>query len=446
MKYLTLPLLSLVFCSTLMAQDSLTTKLEAYCRASEATGRLHGYVIVKKQGNTLLSAPYGYSRYETKEKATAATKFQIGSVTKQFTAAVVLKLVEEGKLSLSDRLDRYYPGMPGADRITIEHLLTHTSGLYSYTNSRPLFDSLRQVSSNEHHMTRLFASFPLQFAPGTRWDYSNTAYSLLGYIIEKASGKPWEQNIRHYIFGPLGMTSAGFDFKKTAAPKATGYYLIDEKQTIPAVTIDSSVSFAAGAIYASPNDLILWDESLLTNRILSAAQKLQAFTPRLNKYGLGWFIDTLHHRPVLHHGGDIDGFSVQNIVNLQDSTIVLVMVNAEMEHPDKIAQDLLGIVYGQPVAIAKQYKSIELSAEEMKPFTGSFLVNNEMKVTLKLEDNKLMIAPEGQPFAQLYPESHRVFFFKIMDATIEFIPSAEGKVDRFLFKQGDMKMEGKRVE
>jgi hypothetical protein len=149
---------------------------------------------------------------------------------------------------------------------------------------------------------------------------------------------------------------------------------------------------------------------------------------------------------VLHHGGAIDGFSVQNIVNLHDSTIVLVMVNAEMEHPDKIARDLLGIVYGQPVAIAKQYKAIELSADQMKPFTGTFLVNNEMKVTLKLEDNKLMIAPEGQPFAQLYPESNTVFFFKIMDAKIEFLPSAAGKVDQFLFKQGDMKMEGKRVQ
>lgn len=427
------------------AQDSLVQQLTTYAEAAEATGRLHGYVVVKHKGRLLLSKSLGFSNYESKEKATPGTKFQIGSVTKQFTATVVLKLVEQGRLSLQDRLSKFFPEIPNADKITLAHLLNHTSGLFNYTNNRRIFDSLRTVSTTSEAMRQLFKTFQPQFEPGTKWDYSNTGYSLLGYIIEKVTGKTWEANIRAFIFQPLQLQHSGFNYK-TAEPRATGYYMIDEKNSFQSVILDSSVAFAAGSIYSTPNDLIKWDESLFTEKILSAAQKKMAFAPGLNKYGYGWFADTIHSKPVLHHGGAIDGFGVQNIINLQDSTIVLVMLNAEMEHPDKIARDLLGIVYGETINLPQVSKEIQLQPEVLQRYTGNFLVNNEMKVTLKLENNKLMIAPEGQPFAQLYAETETLFFFKIMDAKIEFITSAGGAYKSFLFKQGGMVMEGKRVE
>ncbi len=200
-------------------------KLNEYCKAAEATGRFHGYVLVKQKGRVLLSSGFGYSDYTSKSKGTAQTRYQVGSVTKQFTASVILKLAEAGKLSLRDALSKYFPEFPNADKVTIEHLLTHTSGIYNYTNSRKAFDSLRGIASSRDEMMRMIAHYPYDFEPGTRWNYSNSAYSILGYIIEKVTGKPYERNVREMIFTPLGMTRSGFDYPSAAGPKATGYYL-----------------------------------------------------------------------------------------------------------------------------------------------------------------------------------------------------------------------------
>ncbi len=166
----------------------------------------------------------------------------------------------------------------------------------------------------------------------------------------------------------------------------------------------------------------------------------------MNKYGLGWFIDTIHTKPAIHHGGAIDGFMTQNIIVPEEDITVIVMINAEMYDADKMARDLLGIVYGVPVKLPEQKTEINLPPSVLQSFTGNYEINPEMKATIKVEDGKLMIAPEGQPWAKLFPESENVFFFKIMDAKIEFIKDGDGKVVKFLFKQGGRVMEAVKKE
>ncbi|MCU0380880.1 MAG: serine hydrolase [Chitinophagaceae bacterium] len=421
-------------------------KLNEYCKAAEATGRFHGYVLVKQKGRVLLSSGFGYSDYTSKSKGTAQTRYQVGSVTKQFTASVILKLAEAGKLSLRDALSKYFREFPNADKVTIEHLLTHTSGIYNYTNSRKAFDSLRGIASSRDEMMRMIAHYPYDFEPGTRWNYSNSAYSILGYIIEKVTGKPYERNVREMIFTPLGMTRSGFDYPSAAGPKATGYYLIQEPIPVKAASIDSTISFSAGAIYTTPEDLLTWDESITSGKILKATSLKNAWTPRMNKYGLGWFIDTIHNKPAIHHGGAIDGFMTQNIIVPDEGITVIVIVNAEMYNADEMARDLLGIVYGVPVKLPEQKTEINLPASALQSYTGNYEINPEMKATVKVEDGKLMIAPEGQPWAQLFPESENTFFFRIMDAKIEFVKDGDGKVVKFLFKQGGRVMEAVKKE
>ncbi len=421
--------------------QSVKEQLTAYLKAVEATGRFHGYVLVKQKGETLLTTGYGYSNYATKEKGTEQTRYQVGSVTKQFTAVVVLKLAEQGKLSLGDKLSKYFPGFPKADKVTIEHLLTHTSGIFNYTNSRSAFDSLRGISSTREDMMRMIAAYPYDFEPGTQWAYSNSAYSMMGYIIEKASGKSWEENIREMIFRPLGMNHSGFDFKKAPALKATGYYVIDDAKTMPSAIIDSSISYSAGAIYTTPEDLAKWDMSLMQKPVISVTSLRNAWTPRMNKYGLGWFIDTIHQKPAIHHGGSIDGFMTQNIIVPEAGISVTVMINAEMYDGDKVARDLLGIVYGIPAKLPEQQKEISVPASVLQQYTGIYEINPQMRATVSVENGKLIITPEGQPATELFPESETVFFFKIMDAKIEFVKDGSGKVIKFVFRQGDRTME-----
>jgi CubicO group peptidase (beta-lactamase class C family) len=422
------------------AQET-TEKLIAYCQAAEATGRFHGYVLVQKQDKVLHAGGYGFSNYENKSKGTAQTRYQVGSVTKQFTAVAILKLAEQGKLSLGDKLSRYFPDFPKADKVTIEHLLTHTSGIFNYTNSRTAFDSLRGTSSNRQQMMSMIAAYPYDFEPGTQWNYSNSAYSLLGYIIEKATGKSWEQNVREIIFNPVGMSHSGFDYRMAPMPKAKGYYLVEGDSSIPAAMIDSSISYSAGAIFTTPEDLAKWDMSLMQKPVLSNTSMRNAWTPRMNKYGLGWFIDTIHNKPAIHHGGSIDGFMTQNIIVPQEGIAVIVMVNAEMYNADEMARDLLGILYGKPVTLPQQKKAITLPDNILQQYTGRYEMAPGMSATVKLENSKLQIAPEGQPWAELFPEAENVFFFKIMDAQIEFVKDGSGTVVKFLFKQSGRTME-----
>lgn len=439
-------IVALLLCTMQAAGQERGQKLDAYCKAAEATGRFHGYVLVKQKDRVLLSRGYGYSNAVSKNKGTAVTRYQVGSVTKQFTAAIILKLAEQGRISLEDPVSKYFPEFPKADRVTIEHLLTHTSGIHNYTNNRGVFDSLRGMSSTQRDMMRMIASFPYDFEPGTRWNYSNSGYSLLGYIIEQVTRKSWEQNMYELILHPLGMKHSGFDFAKAPAVKATGYYMLSEAEPAKAAIIDSSISFAAGALYTTPADLLAWDEALLSGKAMDKGSLQNAWTPRLNKYGLGWFIDTIHGKPAIHHGGAIDGFMTQNILVPEEQTSIIVMVNAEMFDADKAARDILGILQGVPIELPRQPREISVPDSLLQSYAGRYAVNGEMQVTVKVEGGKLMVAPDGQPWAQLFPETETLFFFKIMDAKIEFIRGDTGKVVKFLFRQGGQVMEAARTE
>src|SRR6187401_2060050 len=266
-----------------------TDKLDALINAYAKLHKFNGAALVAKNGVILLNKGYGYRNAENKVPNNEQTIFQLGSVTKQFTSAVILKLQEEKKLSVSDKLSKYFPDYPKGDSITIEHLLTHTSGMYNYTNDANFMSNEVTNPASREKIMALFKDKPLDFSPGTGWNYSNSGYSLLGYIIEAVTKKPYYQAVRKYIFTPLHMTHSGFDFTHLKKKeKATGYFSLEGKNPAIAPIVDSSVSFSAGAIYSTVGDLYLWHKALQKNTVLSKAQQEKAYTPVKNKYGYGW--------------------------------------------------------------------------------------------------------------------------------------------------------------
>ena len=189
-------------------------------------------------------------------------------------------------MSVSDKLSKYFPNFPKGDSITIQQLLTHTSGIYNYTNDQNFMANEIAKPATREKMMALFENKPLDFSPGTSWNYSNSGYSLLGYIIEAVTKKPYEQAVRRYIFTPLHMVHSGFDFTHLKSDnKAIGYFKLDDKGATPAPIVDSTVSFSAGAIYSTTGDLYLWHEALEHYKILSKAQQEVAYTPVKNNYG-----------------------------------------------------------------------------------------------------------------------------------------------------------------
>ncbi|HZI53592.1 MAG TPA: serine hydrolase [Chitinophagaceae bacterium] len=426
------------------AQD-MTSKLEELMSAYSKQNKFNGAALVAHNGKILLEKGYGLRNASDKIPNDQNSIFQIGSITKQFTATVILKLQEEKKLKVSDKLTKYFPDYPRGDSITIDQLLTHTSGIYSYTSDPAFMANEVSKPSDRKKMMALFKDKSLQFSPGTQWEYSNSAYMLLGYIIEDVAKMPYEQAVRNYIFKPLKMDQSGFDFTHLSdRNKATGYFRLSEESNQPAPVVDSSVSYSAGAIYSTVDDLYKWDQSLLADRIISKASKEKAFTPVKNNYGYGWGIDTVYGKRRVGHGGGIHGFTTNMASIPQDKTCVILLNNVGNPHLEKITEAILAILYNKPYELPKEKVTIAVPEEVLKQYIGVYELSPELIITVRVENGKLMGKPEGQEELQLRPEKEDSFFIPEVEADVKFNRDDKKEVISMSLLQRGRELTGKK--
>jgi CubicO group peptidase (beta-lactamase class C family) len=426
-----------------LSQD--TTKLEELMSAYAQQHKFNGAVLVAYKGKVLLDKGYGLLNASDKTPNDRNSIFQIGSITKQFTATVILKLQEEKKLNVKDNLSKYFPDYPKGDSITLEQLLTHTSGIYSYTSDENFMANEVSKPADRKKMMALFKDKPLQFSPGTQWQYSNSAYSLLGYIIEDVAGMPYEKAVRKYIFNPLTLHHSGFDFTHlNSKNKATGYFWLTNENNTPAPIVDSSVSYSAGAIYSTTGDLYKWHQSLQANIIITNASKETAHTPVKNKYGYGWGIDSIAGKKTVGHGGGIHGFNSNMVSIPDDNTCVILLANAANPNLDKITKSIFAILYNMPYELPKEKTAINLSEEVLKQYTGVYELSPKLVITVSLENGKLIGKPEGQEALQLHPEKDDQFFLKEIDAQIKFTRNEKKEIIEMTLLQNGREMTGKK--
>jgi CubicO group peptidase (beta-lactamase class C family) len=423
--------------------DKLDALIDAYAKLN----KFNGTALVAKNGTLLLNKGYGYRNAADKVANNEQTIFQLGSITKQFTSAVILKLQEEKKLNVSDKLSKYFPGYPKGDSVTIEQLLTHTSGIYSYTNDPAFMANEVTKPATRDMMMALFRDKPFDFSPGTSWNYSNSGYSLLGYIIEAVTKKPYEQAVRKYIFTPLGMTHSGFDFTHLKSKeKATGYFALNDKETVTAPVVDSTVSYSAGAIYSTTGDLYLWHKALQKNSILSKTQQDKAYTPIRNRYGYGWVIDSTEGKRRVSHGGGIHGF-VTNFARVPEDDICIVLLsNASNTTLSEITKSIFAILYGKEYKLPQERKAIKLPEEKLKEYEGEYEITADLHVVMSVKDGELVAAPTGQRTDILYAEKEDFFFAKSDDLQVEFTRNDKKEVDGFILHQGGAKLPCKKIK
>ena len=267
-----------------------------------------GAVLVARDGKVLLSRGYGQANLEWNIPNTPATRFRIGSVTKQFTAAAILLLEERGRLSVDDPVKKHLPDAPAAwDAVTVRHLLTHSSGIPSFT-SFPDYRSVKMFSTTPEKIVASFRDKPLEFQPGEKWNYSNSGYVLLGHLIEKISGGTYETFMRENIFTPLGMTDSGYDLNRTVLPRRAAGYSPSPAGPVNAEFIHMSVPHGAGALYSTTEDLLRWSQGLFGGKLLSTASFEKMTTAFKSDYGFGVAVRMLNGRRVIDHGGGIEGF------------------------------------------------------------------------------------------------------------------------------------------
>lgn len=427
--------------------QSISNLLDSTVNLYVQQKKFNGSVLVAQKGKIVLEKGYGFKNVSAGTKADAASLYQYGSVTKQFTAALVMYLQEKGKLNIQDKLSKYFPELPFADSVTVYNLLTHTSGIYNYTENGDFMASDAVNPATPEKMMALFRNHPLEFAPGSKFSYSNSGYSLLGYIIEKASGMPYEKLMRQVILQPLGMTTAGFDFAHNTSPdRTTGYNFIDGERFGQAGIVDSSVAFSAGSLYGSVRDLYAWDQALEKGKLLSAASWKQVYTPYLSHYAFGWSVDSLFGKPVVAHNGGIFGYTSTIKRFPQDDAVVIVLSNNSSHQVEEIANNLAGLLFGQTIEWPKETVAVQLPEEKLKAFVGEYESMPGFIVVFRLENGVLKAKPADEPEVELTPESETSFVIKSDNIHILFDKDDSGAVKGFKFVAGGNTIQAKKIK
>ncbi len=337
------------------AQDK-AAKIHEVLSLAHSYGQFNGAVLVAENGKVIYRNAFGLANMEWGIPNTTETRFRIGSITKQFTAALALQLVEQGKLKLDAKLSEYLPDYRQeiGKKVTIHHLLTHTSGIPSYT-SRPDFEREARNQYKVDEFVKAYASGDLEFEPGTKFTYSNSGFFLLGAVIERVTGKSYEEVLKENILDPVGMKNTGYDrHDRILTKRAAGY-----SKTLGGYTnapyLDMSVPYAAGSMYSTIDDLYLWDQALHSDKVISPRSKALMFTPFLDNFAYGWMVTEAPFRlgkepvKVITHGGTINGFGSMIVrFPAQKNLIVMIDNTSQDQHVDLLSVTVGNILYNQP--------------------------------------------------------------------------------------------------
>jgi D-alanyl-D-alanine carboxypeptidase len=418
-----LPILLLTV-GRLPAQE-LAAKADAFIKPFAELHRFQGTVLLARDGQPLFRKSYGLANAEWDVANTPDSKFRLGSITKQFTAALILQLVEQGKLSLTDSIRKYYPEAPEAwEPVTIHQLLTHQSGIPSYTDLPGFFANQAAIARTPREIVRLTEQEPLEFRPGSKFHYDNTGYVLLGYVIEKLSGHSYEGQLRTAILDPLGMKDTGYDRYTAIVPHRAEGYEFEQGALRRAAFLDMSVPYAAGSMYSTVDDLMRWDRALYGEKVLTAASKDRMWTPNLNDYGYGWVITERFGERVMEHGGGINGFSTMIIRAPGKKLLAIVLSNVETPSTGAIATGLLSLALGGSPQTGANRKAVSLTPDRVQRFAGVYAMNDSFKLTFRVEGGRLVAQATGQGTTPLEAMSATRFFNNEINAEIEFLPDA----------------------
>lgn len=338
---------------SVFAQDKVQ-KIEQLLSKYNEYGQFNGSALVAENGKVIFKKGFGAANMEWNIPNQSDTKFRLGSISKQFTALLIVKLSEDGKLKLDVPITTYLPDYPkeNGDKITIHQLLTHSSGIPNYTNAPGFFKDKARNPYTPTEFVKTFSSLPLEFTPGEKFNYSNSGYFLLGYIVEKVSGKTYEQYLQEVIFTPLKMVNSGYDHSDIILKNRAAGYEKQGKKITNAAYLDMSIPYAAGSLYSTVDDLYLWDQALYTNKLLSQKSIESLFKPYIKSgeasYGYGWFIEEDENGKTVGHGGGINGFNTIISRNFKNKNLVVLLNNTGGTVLGEMTDAINNILFGKP--------------------------------------------------------------------------------------------------
>ena len=385
---------------------------------------------------------YGMASLEYQVPNSPQTRFRLGSVTKQFTAAAILQLQERGLLDVQAPVSTYLPDYPEGERITLHQLLTHTAGLPNLT-SFPDYGEWMRLPITLDELVARFKDLPLEFEPGEKYRYSNSGYILLTKVIETVSGQSYAEYLKKNLLHPLGMENTGYEHPLAVIEGlASGYELTNDGYQ-RAEYINMSVPQGAGGLYSTVEDLARWnqflfDEEVRDEKLLKEGTLVTMTSPLVPMeldeashlfYGYGLVIGKQPERLSIGHGGGINGF-VSNLIFLPDANLTIaVLCNVTWVNPERIARDLAAIVLGEPYEQPTLPDAVTVAPSVYERYVGTYQIAPELKLSISIETEQLQIQATGQPALTLYPSSETEFFARLIDLRIVFNQGEDGAVE-----------------
>ncbi|MDF2851529.1 MAG: serine hydrolase [Sphingobacterium multivorum] len=418
-----------MFCPIfLVAQEKTSAKLATYMQAQADVNNFSGTVLVTKNGAILLKKAYGLADYEWRIKNTIDTKFQLASVTKQFTAAAILQLVDSGRLSLNDKLSEFFPDYPKADSISIHMLLSHTSGLAMGFKEI----ALSSISSDSAYAA--IKKIPFECSPGTKSAYSNIGYYLLAKIIEKVSGEHYASFLKKNIFDKAGMSNTGVSNNYSIVTKKAKVYYPNAEGFIHNPHINWEINLGHDGIYSTVEDLAIWDKALYGTTILSAAMKEKMFTPySAENWGYGFIINPFFnhgHYLIAHDGGFFGTMTSFNRFTEDKLFVTVLSNNGSPAHI--IGYGLSAIALGKEVELPYKHYPTKIDTTLYDNYAGEYGKIHILKIAGKLYYN--------DADTELIPESRTKFFrADDNDRTIEFVRDKTGIYNSLILTKGGVK-------
>ena len=415
--------LFLIFTYAISAQN-LNSDIDAYI-SKQYTSDTPGFsILVAKDGKTIYKNGFGMANLEVGVKAAPKHVFEIGSITKQFTAVSILMLEERGQLSVNDEITKYIPDYPTQGKtITIHHLLNHTSGIKSYTGM-PSFMKEARTDMTPTELIDKFKNEPMEFDPGTAYKYNNSGYVLLGHIIEVISGKSYADFIQTNIFDKVGMTNSYYGSMTKIIPNRASGYSETESGFQNANYLSLTLPYAAGSIMSTTEDLLKWQNAISANLLIKRSSLEKAINgSKLNSgevipYGYGWIKGNVNGSTTVEHSGGIFGYSTNGIFLPEENVYVIGLSNCDCGNVGAIVTNVAAMAIGKP--FQKKEDAINLSEKQLSKWVGAYVYDGGVIRHITLKDNQLYSQREGSTNLKIYPMTETNFIFDGGDTSYDF--------------------------
>jgi CubicO group peptidase (beta-lactamase class C family) len=431
------------------SEPTIEQEMESFLQAHVATGEFMGTVLVARGDEILHSGGYGMANLEHDVPNTLQTVFRLASLTKPFTAAAILQLQEQGLLDVNNTVDYYLPDYPHGSEITVNQLLNHTSGTPDYEFLRSSTALRNAVSLDD--LIDIFADLPLEFPPGSQWNYSNSGYAVLTAIIETVSGQNYADYLAEQIFQPLGMDSTGYEDSDAILPHRAAGYTLEGTIYHNSDFFDISNAAGAGGVVSSVLDMYKWDRALYSDNVLSEASREAFFTPTAiiaegMGYAYGGVVMEEPGRKYILFNGEINGFFATSIRYSDEELYVIVLSNLENPSAQAVAQGLMAIAFGDPYELPGQRTAITVDPALYERYVGSYRANPNLTLSVTEEDGHLFVQPTDQPRIEIFPESETNYFVKEADVQLHFQVGLDGIVTGVIVLEGDQEIQAQKIQ